>query len=411
MATEPGRVVVVGASLCGAHAALALREEGFDGPLVLVGAEPEPPYERPPLSKEYLRGEKPFEKLFVRPPEAYEERRIELRLGARVARVDPPGRAVELEGGEWIRADAILVATGGRNRRLPIPGLDLAGVYALRTVVDADAMREELEPGRRAVVVGMGFIGSEVAASLRGLGLEVTAIEAAAAPLERVLGPEVGGALAALHRAHGVELVLGEGVEALEGDGRVRRVRTQAGRVVECDLAVVGLGIEPATEVVAGTAVEVDDGILVDERCRTSVEGVYAAGDVANHAHPLFGRRIRVEHWLNAIEQGQAAARSILGRGEPYDHLHWFWSDQYDANLQYTGHHTRWDELAVRGSLEEGAFAAFYLEGGAVRAAVALNRGREIRRVQPLIRAGTVVDPEALRDPDVDLRTLVAADR
>jgi 3-phenylpropionate/trans-cinnamate dioxygenase ferredoxin reductase subunit len=233
----------------------------------------------------------------------------------------------------------------------------------------------------------MGFIGCEVAATLHGLGVEVAAVETFAVPLERVLGEEVGRTIAELHRDHGVETILGEAVAALEGNGRVEQVRTASGRVLECDFAVVGLGIEPAVDVVAGTGVELDDGILVDELCRTTVDGIYAAGD-------------------DAIEQGQAAARSMLGKGVPYDNVHWFWSDQYDENLQYTGHHTSWDELVVRGSLAEREFVAFYVEGGVVRAAVALNRGRDLRRAQGLIRSGVRVDPAQLRDPEVDLRTL-----
>ena len=399
------RIVIVGASLCGANAALTLREEGYEGGLVLVGAEHEPPYERPPLSKEYLSGERSFERLLVRPPDVYESLGIELWLGMLVRGVDAEMRTVELSDGEALPYDRVLVATGGRNRRPPIPGLDLDGVFDLRSHADADAIRAEAWPGRRAVVVGMGFIGCEVAATLHGLGVEVAAVEAFAVPLERVLGEEVGRTIAELHRDHGVEMILGEAVAALEGNGRVERVRTASGRMLECDFAVVGLGIEPAVDVVAGTGVELDDGILVDELCRTSVDGIYAAGDVARHRHPLFGT-VRVEHWLNAIEQGQAAARSMLGKGAPYDNVHWFWSDQYEDNLQYTGHHTGRDELVVRGSLVERKFVAFYIEAGVVRAAVALNQGRDVRRAQALIRARVPVDPEKLRDPDVDLRTL-----
>ncbi len=398
--------VVVGASLAGATAALALREEGFDGRLVLVGAEEEPPYERPPLSKEYLRGERPFEKLLVRPAETYDELEIELRLGVAAQSLDPSRRELELADGERIRYDKALVCTGGRNRRFAIPGLELEGVHGLRTLADAARLREEARPGRRAVVVGMGFIGSEVAATLRGLGLEVAAVEVFETPLERVLGAQVGRAIAELHRDHGVELVLGDGVAAFEGAGRVERVRTAGGRVLECDFAVVGLGIEPAVELAASAGAALENGVAIDERCRTSVEGIYAAGDVASHFHPLFGRRIRVEHWLNAIEQGSAAALSMLGRGEPYAQVHWFWSDQYDANLQYAGHHTDWDELVVRGSLEERAFAAFYLKDGLVDAVVALNRGRDVQRAKRLIAARAPVEPAALRDEAVDLRTL-----
>ena len=249
----------------------------------------------------------------------------------------------------------------------------------LRTIEDSVRIREAGGKGGRAVVVGMGFIGSEVAATLRQLGLDVVCIEPFAVPLERALGPEVGRAIAELHREHGVVARYGEGVDAFEGAGTVERVLTSSGERVECDFAVVGVGIEPAVEVVAGTGVEVDNGIVVDELCRTSVEGIWAAGDVARHHHPLFGL-VRVEHWRNAIEQGAAAARSMLGKGVPYAEVHWFWSDQYDANIQYTGHHTGWDELVVRGSIDERKFVAFYLVQGVVHAAAALDSGRDLRR-------------------------------
>ncbi len=399
--------VIVGASLAGVHAAVTLRDEGFDGRVVLLGAEPHEPYDRPPLSKGYLRGEVSRDRLLLRPSGFWAEQEIELRLGARVARIDPGGREVELEEGERIGYDAALLATGGRNRRLPLPGIDLAGVLDLRTLADADRMRDAIAGAGRAAVVGMGFIGSEIAASLRVLGLEVIAIEPFSAPLERVLGSDVGGAIARLHADHGVRLLLGEGVDGFEGDGRVRAVRTTTARVVECDLAVVGVGIQPAVELAEQAGLAVDNGIVVDELCRASADGVFAAGDVARHRHPLAGGGyLRVEHWQNAVEQGAAAARSMLGVGEPYAATHWFWSDQYADNLQYLGHHERWDELVVRGSLDERRFVAFYREGGAVKAAVALNSGRDLRRAAGLIRSGARVEADLLADPDVDLRAL-----
>ena len=406
----PSTIAIVGAGLCGATAAFTLRDEGFEGRIVLVGDEEELPYERPPLSKRYLSGEQPFEKALVRPAAMYEDLGIELVLGTPATGIDVRERAVELRDGRRVAADRILIATGGRNRRPPIPGLELEGVYGLRTRADADAIREEARGGERVVVIGLGFIGAEVAATLRSLGLEVTAIEAFAAPLERVLGRQVGDTIASLHREHGVEVVLGDAVARLEGErGRVRRVVTASGAVFPCDFVVVGLGIQPNVEIAEGAGIELGDGILVDERCRTSVEGVYAAGDVGCHWHPLLGERIRVEHWLNAIDQGAAAARAMLGRGEPYAPVHWFWSDQYDANLQYAGHHREWDELVVRGSLEERRFVAYYLSGGVPLAAAALNMARDLRRSFGLLRARRPVDPAVLRDPEVDLRELAPA--
>lgn len=404
----PSTIAIVGASLTGASAAAALREEGFDGRVLLVGAEPQVPYDRPPLSKAYLRGGMPFEKTLLRQPEFYHERDIETRLGTKVVSVDAEKRTLQLESGERLEFDRVLVATGGRNRRLPIPGLDLPGIYDLRTVADADRIREAIGGGGRAAVVGMGFIGAEVAASLRQCGLEVTAIEPFKTPLFRALGEEIGRVVEGLHRDHGVDLILGDAVAAFEGTGRVERVVTHHGRRVACDLAVFGLGIEPATDLVAGTGVRIDNGIVVDEYCRTNVPGVFAAGDVANHYHPLCGRHVRVEHWQNGVKQGAAAARSMLGRGQSYDEVHWFWSDQYDANIQYAGFHAPWDAVVVRGSLPTRKFMAFYLTEGRVESVVAINYGRDLRRALPIIRARVPIDPARLEDPNVDLRSLAS---
>ena len=402
-------IAIVGASLAGSSAAATLREEGFDGRVVLIGAEPQPPYDRPPLSKNYLRGGMPFEKTLLRPLEFYRERNIEMRLGTTVTRVEPEKRILVLPGGERLEFDQLLIATGGRNRRFPIPGLDLPGVHDLRTVADADRIREAIAGGGRAVVVGMGFIGAEVAASMRQSGLEVVAVEPFKTPLYRALGEEIGRVVEGLHRDHGVELILEDAVTAFEGAGKVERIVTRNGRRIECNLAVFGLGIEPATELVAGTTVRVDNGIVVDDQCRTNVPGIFAAGDVANHYHPVCGRQMRVEHWQNGVKQGAAAARSMLGRSQSYDEVHWFWSDQFDANIQYAGFHADWDTIVVRGSLAERKFLAFYLADGRVESVVAINQGRDLRRTLPIIKARVRVDPARLADPTVDLRTLAPA--
>jgi 3-phenylpropionate/trans-cinnamate dioxygenase ferredoxin reductase subunit len=403
---ELSRVVIVGASTAGRSAAVTLREVGYSGEVLLVGEEPHPPYDRPQLSKQYLSGEAALDDV-IKPLRLTPEHGVEARLGTRALRVLPEERAVELEGGERVRYDRLLLATGVRNRRLPVPGAGLEGVLDLRDLAASERIRAAVRPGCRAVVVGMGFIGCEVAASLRRLGAEVTAVEPLAVPLERSLGEVVGRVVEGLHRDHGVDLRLGEGVVGFEGCGRVERVLTRSGRHIDCDLVVVGVGVEPAVETVAGTAVRLDDGVVVDEGCRTSVPGVFAAGDVARHHHPVAGRRIRVEHWQSAIGQGRVAARNMLGQAVVHDEIPWFWSDQYDCNLQYAGFAGPWDELAVRGSLERRAFVGFYLSEGRVVAAVAINQGRDLRRTVPLIRAGTPVDPARLADPEVDLRTLV----
>jgi 3-phenylpropionate/trans-cinnamate dioxygenase ferredoxin reductase subunit len=404
----PEVFAIVGASLAGGTAAVTLREEGFDGRVVLIGEEPQPPYERPPLSKEYLRGEQPFEEALVRPLDFYASNDIETHFGTRAIRVDPVAKTLELADADPVRYDKVLIATGSRNRRFPIPGLDLEGVYDLRTVEDCDRIRKEIAPGRRAAVVGMGFIGSEIASSLRQLDVEVVAVEGGKVPLYRALGEEVGRVMEHIHRDHGVEMIFEDHVSGFEGAGRVERIVTEGGRKIDCDFAVVGVGVEPVTDVAAGSGIEIDNGILVDEHCRTNVEGVFAAGDVTNHYHPIFKQRMRVEHWHNALNHGAAAARNMMGTASAYDEIHWFWSDQYDYNLQYAGFHRDWDDLIVRGSLEERDFIAFYVKGGLVTAAVGMNRGRDVRRAMQPIKARAAVDLKQLRDDDLDLRELAS---
>ena len=408
------RFVIVGAALAGGSAAAALREGGFDGEITLIGAEPLMPYNRPPLSKGYLRGEDRFEDQLVNPPAYYAEHRIDLRLGLRADAVDPKRKLVLLDRGEEVPYDRLLVATGGRNRTLTTPGADLPGIFQLRTVEDCDRIRAAAKPGRRAVVIGLGFIGSEVAASLRQMGVDVTAVEGHPVPLARVLGPEVGAVLAGIHREKGVELVLEDSVAAFEGAGRVERVRTGKGRALDCDFVVAGIGIVPNAELLAAAGAVVDNGVLVDEHCRTSLPDVYAAGDVANHLHPLFGR-LRVEHWNNGYRQGRAAARAMLGGPEPYDYLHSFWSDQYEHVVEYIGFAAAWDRLVFRGDPASRKFLGFYLKDGVVRAAVGLNRGgdpenpksdSELAIVAGLIRDRVPADPGRLADDGVDLKRL-----
>jgi 3-phenylpropionate/trans-cinnamate dioxygenase ferredoxin reductase subunit len=410
------RIVIVGAALAGARAAAVLREEGFDGEVVLIGEERRLPYHRPPLSKGYLRGEERFEDQLVNPAGYYAEHDIELRLGVRATAVDAGRKAVALEGGDRISYDRLLVATGGRNRALSVSGAHLEGIFQLRTVEDSDRIRAAVRGARRAVLIGLGFIGCEVAASLRQLGLDVAAVEGQRVPLARVLGDEVGEVLARIHRDKGVDLVLEDSVAALEGGSRVERVRTTKGRVLECDVVIAGIGILPNTELLAGAGAAVDNGVLVDEWCRTSLPDVYAAGDVANHLHPIFGR-LRVEHWNNAYQQARFAARSMLGKGEPYDYLHSFWSDQYEHLIEYVGFAATWDRLVFRGRPESRKFLGFYLKDGVARAAVGLDRGGdpedpktdgELKIVAGLIRHRVPVDPAKLADEDADLRRVAA---
>jgi 3-phenylpropionate/trans-cinnamate dioxygenase ferredoxin reductase subunit len=412
-----GRFVIVGASLAGASAAAALRDGGFEGELTLIGEEARLPYSRPALSKGYLRGQERFEDQLVSPAGYYAKHDITVRLRTRATRVDPVRRVVELDGGETVPYDRLLVTTGGRNRALRAPGAELPGIFQLRTVEDCDRIRGAARAGARVVVVGMGFIGSEVTASLRQMGLQVSAIEGHPVPLARVLGPEVGAVLAGIHRDRGVDLVLGDSVAAFEGAGRVERVRTAGGRVLACDLVVAGIGIEPNQELLAEAGARVDNGVLVDPQCRTSLPDVYAAGDVASHQHPLFGR-LRVEHWNNGLHHGRAAARAMLGGTEPYDYVHSFWSDQYEHLIEHVGFAATWDRLVLRGEPESRKFLGFYLKDGVLRAAVGLDRGgdpddpkaeSELKLVAGLIRGRARVDPARLADEAVELSRLAPA--
>jgi 3-phenylpropionate/trans-cinnamate dioxygenase ferredoxin reductase subunit len=395
--------VIVGAGQAGGTAAGSLRDAGYDGELILIGEEPMPPYERPPLSKEYLRGESDHH--LVRPPEWYADNDVDARFGVRVERVDIPGRAVELRDGERVAFDQLVIATGSRNRSLSVPGIDLPGVYDLRFAPDADSIRSAAKSASKAVIVGMGFIGAEVAASLRTLGLDVTVVEFAGTPLERVLGPQLGGTIEALHRDHDVEMVFRDSAERFEGDRRFEALVTKEGRRIEADMAVVGVGVQPVTDVVQDGDVPTDNGIPVDARLGTAVEGVWAAGDVARHDHPVFGR-IRVEHFDNAVKMGEHVAKNLLGANEVFDDAHWFWSDQYDAEIQMSGFATEWDQTVIRGNVGERSFAAFLLKDGRLLSTFSMNWKFDVRRSMPLIVAGARPDPAQLADPDVDLRKL-----
>lgn len=399
--------VIVGASLTGASAAIALRGRSVDANVTLIGAEDGVPYERPPLSKGYLRGAVPFDKLLVRPAQFYSTQSINLMLGSRVTGIDSSRRIVHVADGKRVPYDSLLIATGAHNRQAHIPGIDLEGVHSLRDIRDADRLRAEMRPGRKAVVVGMGFIGCEVAASLRHEGLEVTTIDPGKAPLARILGDAVGATLATLHESYGVRTIFNDSVAALEGGPRVEAVTTKAGLRIPCEMVVIGIGVEPTVDLLDGSGVHIDNGVVVDEYCATNVDGIYAAGDVANHYHPVFGRHIRVEHWQNAMRQGANAAPNMLGERVLYDEIPWFWSDQYDANIQYAGYHTSYDELIVRGRLDGASYAAFYMNRNVIAAVVGLNNAKDVRRTMPLIKARQPVDPDRLRDESVDLRSLL----
>jgi 3-phenylpropionate/trans-cinnamate dioxygenase ferredoxin reductase subunit len=394
-----GPIVIVGAGLTGGTAAKALRTAGYSDELLVLGDEPSLPFGRPPLSKGYLRGEENLSSWMVAPRDWYRAHQIQL-VPARVSSVDPGAKQVKLESGEAIGYERLLIATGGRNRRLDVPGSSLAGIHQLRTIAECNAIKQVASRSERAVVVGSGFIGSEVAASLRQLGLKVTSVMRGKAPLDAVLGPEVGGVFAAIHRAAGVELVTEDEVVRFEGSLQVERAVTKKGRRIACDLVIVAVGIEPNVEIFKRSGIAIRNGILVDAMCRTNAAGIFAAGDVANHLHPIFGR-VRVEHYNNAEKQGAAAARSMLGSRVAYRYLHSFWSDQFEHKLEYIGHARNWDRFVLSGSLDKHKFVGFYLLAGKLRAAVGLNRGGdpELDKDGELANAGRLIAKRARPSP------------
>jgi 3-phenylpropionate/trans-cinnamate dioxygenase ferredoxin reductase component len=405
-------IVVVGGGLAGGNAAVTLREEGFKGRVILIGREPGIPFGRPPLSKTYLRSEEELDGWYVRPPGWYHEHDVE-RVESTVSAVDVPANLVRLDSGGELDYLKLLIATGGRNRRLDVPGAQLPGLHYLRTVAECDVIKQEAAANRNAVVIGMGFIGCELTASLTQLGVRVTAIFPQQVPLQRVLGSELGGAFGAIHRSKGVELRSEDQIVRFEGTDHVEAAVTANGARVACDFAVVGIGIEPEIPPLRGQPVAQSNGVLVDECCRASVPDIYAAGDVANQLHPLFGR-VRVEHYNNGEKQGRAAARSMLGSTAPYDYIHSFWSDQYEHKLEYVGHATEWDQFVVRGSLDQHGLIGFYLRGGQIIAAAGLDRGgdpeldadSEMAASARLIGAGARPAPDQLADERVDLWSL-----
>ncbi len=403
------QVVIVGGGHTAASAARALRKGGYDRSVVVIGDEPHPPYQRPPLSKEFLQGKAGHDELWSGDPDWFAENDVELRTGVTAARIDGDTLAVELADGESVPADAVILATGGRVRRLP----DAEGerVFYLRTIEDSLRIQEHIGAGKHLIVVGAGFIGSEVAASARVLGTDVTMIEALEHPLERVLGHDMGAICGEIHVDEGVDLRCGVTVDSIHETSGGVVIRTGDGKAIEGDAVVVGIGIIPNVEIAQASEITVGNGIRVDEFCRTSMEGVYAAGDVANHYHPLFDRRMRVEHFDNAFRQGTAAAKNILAERVVdrvrYADPHWFWSDQYDESLQYVGHAENWDEVLVRGSIHDRDFLAFYMKDGLLDAAFGVNRGAEIMVVKTLIGARNYLDIQALIDDDIDLTDLL----
>lgn len=401
-------LIIVGAGHGGAQAAIALRQNGFSGSILMVGREPEPPYERPPLSKEYLAKEKPFERLYIRPPAFWAEREIEMVLGHEVVAVDADATSITLDNGTIFAYTDLIWATGGDPRRLNCPGHHLKGVYAVRTRADADAIMDEIEAVSRVVVIGGGYIGLEAAAVLTKLGKRVTLLEALPRVLARVAGPELSTFYEAEHRAHGVDLRTTAGVIAIEGDTQVTGVRLADDSIVPADMVIVGIGIVPAVEPLIAAGAEGGNGVTVDPYCRTSLPHIYAIGDCAAHANGFAdGAMIRLESVQNANDQATVAAKAICGAPLPYTATPWFWSNQYDLKLQTVGLSTGHDDTVLRGDIAARSFSVIYLKGGHVIALDCVNAVRDYAQGRKLVEARAAIDNATLADPTIALKDML----
>jgi 3-phenylpropionate/trans-cinnamate dioxygenase ferredoxin reductase component len=402
-------VVIVGGGLAGAKTAEALRAQEFDGDVTLLAAEPHLPYERPPLSKGYLIGKASFDEAVVHPEDWYRDHRIDLRRGTRVGAIDAIGHRLGLADGAVIGYDKLVLATGARPRRLSLPGADAAGLHYLRTREDSDAIRACFGDGQRLIIIGGGWIGLEVAAAARGAGTTVTLLEAAELPLLSVLGPELAQVFADLHRANGVDLRLGVRIDAITtSHGRAVGVRLSDGSTIEADAIVAGVGAAPDLTLAESAGLDLDNGVLVDASLRSSDPDIYAVGDIANHDHPVFGHRVRVEHWATALKQPAVAVAALLGQPTSYTELPYFYSDQYDLGLEYVGHapNGSYDQVVVRGDLASREFVAFWLAYGRIKAAMNVNVWDVVESIKPRITAGWGVNADRLADPSVPYEAL-----
>ena len=400
-----GNIVVIGAGQSAAQCVESLRRRGHTGGLTVLGDEPWLPYQRPPLSKKYLAGDLPVERLLLRQQTFYAEHRVDLHLGTPVTAIDRDARRVLRDDGTAQPYDALVLATGSRPRRLALPGIDLGGVYTLRGIADADALRGAARPGARAVILGGGYIGLEVAATLRHLGLEVTVLEVADRVMNRVVATPVSRWYEAQHAGHGVRIELGARPLAIEGDaaGRVRAVATATGGIA-ADLVVVGVGVLPNDELARAAGLACDNGIVVDERCRTDDPAVHAIGDCTNHPSVHYGGRVRLESVDNAVEQANTAAADILGIDARHDKVPWFWSDQYEHKLVIVGLSQGHDQVVLRGDPASGAFSCCYLRGGELIAIDTINVAKDHLAARKLIPARLRPDPAKLADPAVPLK-------
>lgn len=405
-----GRVVVVGAGQAGGEAVQRLRGHDPDVDITLIGEEPMAPYQRPPLSKKYLQGELDKARILLRPADVYEHERIALLLGRRAVWIDRAGKRLRLDGGQEISYDTLILATGSRPRKLPLAGADLEGVHMLRTAADADAIRPGLQRGAKLVVMGAGYIGLEVAAVARALGMEVTILEAAVRPLARVTSPEVAAFFLDEHVSRGVRFALNTQAAVIKGTDNVRAVGLADGSEVPADMVLVGIGITPETALAQNAGLSVEGGIVVDRQMRTSDPSIFAIGDCVRRPLVHFGNRLGpLESVHNAIEGGKIAAAVICGKEPPAEEAPWFWSDQYDLKLQIAGQFQGYDKLVMRGSPKDRAFAAFYFLGPKLIAVDAVNRPAEYLGAKQLIQTGRSVAPAALLDMSKSMKEIVAA--
>ncbi|MGY1899562.1 NAD(P)/FAD-dependent oxidoreductase [Nocardia gipuzkoensis] len=403
--------VIVGGGLGAAKIAEALRAKDFDGIVTLIGAEEHLPYERPPLSKEHLAGKKSFPEFIVDPAQWYRDHHIDVRLGTTVTGLDPAAKTITLPDGSTLSYDKLALATGSTPRTLPVPGADAPNVYTLRTIEDSDTLIELFGSARRIVIIGAGWIGLEVAAAARAAGVEVTIVERGDLPLRAVLGPEMGQVFADLHRANGVDFRFEAQVEAITTEEAIATdvangVRLADGSTIEADAVLVAVGARPNVELAADAGLAVDDGVLVDERLATSDPDIVAVGDIAAQQHPVLGRRIRVEHWANALNQPAVAAATMLGKQAAYDRLPYFFTDQYDLGMEYTGFAApeEYAKVVVRGDTAAREFVAFWLDSDdRVLAGMNVNVWDVTDRIKELILAGEPVDPDRLADTTTDL--------
>jgi NADPH-dependent 2,4-dienoyl-CoA reductase/sulfur reductase-like enzyme len=403
------KYLVIGGGLAGGQAAKQIRERDTAGSIVVVGQEPYSPYDRPPLTKEFLRGEKTKEQLFFDPDSAYRDRGIDLVLGVAVRELDAPGKTVRLSNGDVLAFEKALIATGGRPVPLKVPGADLPGVHYLRTIDDSVAIGAEATPGRRAMIIGAGFIGLELAASLTQKGVHVAVVEANPHIWARFADPSLAGFFQDYCARKGITFYTNERVAEIRGAGRPSTVVTMGGRELPCDLVCVGVGIVPNVELARKAGLAVDNGVFVNEFLQSSHPDIYAAGDVASYLDPVFGKRRRVEHWGHAEYSGQLAGRNMAGAREPYDLLTYVWSDIFELHLEFAGDESEHDQVLVRGRREDGTFTVLYLKDGALRAYFAVNGdAKEFPILQRLIRSGTIlVDREAqLQDPAFSIERL-----